>query len=730
MEEKQLDFNAPLLSVRRFTAAAAAAAASASASRKGDEGRREWSGSSAPAAVKEVSPPVSKSDLISGPVRNPGTVPFVWESVPGKRKNVPMEGPVSKPNSDGRLQEQPPAAPRLPPGRMVDGEKERGETFGDDNRETGKVSWLQTDDAVESVSSDRAVVAPMDVLAQNSVSKACVSSCLEEKEKMKDNLEEEEDDYDAYSDALDRLSMAELSLFNGSVSDLSVLDGQELEKIGNSDLQGRSFMMERFLPAAKAMANETPKHVPRKQHMAGEPARQVNKFRAEEDSSPYQKKPSLMHQLALEAEEEDADDEDDEDPGDLMAKSCGFIPWSLRSSLCPTNPLMHDRRERSKKQTPFNFASRKGAKSNDSGSYSGSDELTWEAVYKNKLIRNVLALGVHDGGSKLSESNSSPSVYEDTTNNWSDSQTPDESVSCRRSLGGISPYRNEATNSPFREGSGFLGIPKSRKSYSSDSLEMNIRGLETRTNASQCRSKGTSGSMSPAIEKTVYIDPISSVGMTHAKFNQVEIRDVNHIMEKEPDTWVREMQKQVKLLPESYTGSGDVDIDMSDEKELKNSNSAKSVEAGLLPGTGQLSCVYTSHGNGSEYGALMHDSDTVLEQSRSSKPLVEEINGGASGLDIDFPRQQMTGNMEPLEANTEGNSSFSHPLLPPPLPKSPSESWLFRALPTVPTQNPSSMSFLQNRRKKNITKTPADPKWETIIKSTNVYHGHLRYSEG
>ncbi|CAN6482868.1 unnamed protein product [Victoria cruziana] len=706
--EKRLDFNAPLLSVRRFTAAAAAAS---SASSKGDEGRRKWSRQLAPAAVKELSPPVYESDLISEPVRNPGAVPFVWESAPGKPKNGTLAGPVLRPSSDGKLQEQPPAAPRPPPGRMVDGVKEREETVGDDDRETCKVGRLQSDDVVESVSSEREVIARMDDLAQNSGDRACVSSCLEEG-KIKDNFEEEQNDDDAYSDGLDRLSVAELSLFNCSISDLSALDGQGLERAENSELQRLSFIMERFLPAAKAMAIETPKYAPRK-HLASEPVRQVFKFRREEEPSPYQNKLSLMPQLAVEADdveadEEDVRDEDDKDPGDLMAQSCGFDPWSFRISLCLTNSLVHERRERSK-----NFASRKRSTSIDSGSYCGSDELTWEAVYRNKLIRNVLALGVHDGGRKLSESNSSPSAYLDTTNNWSDSQTQDEILSFRHSAGGISPQRNKASSSPLCEGSEFLGTPKSRKSYSSGSSELNIRGLEIRSNSSQCRGKGTS--MSPEIEKTVYVDSDGSMGMRDAKFNHAELTDVNHMMDKEPDTWVKERQKQVKLLPESYTGIADVDLGMADEKELRNSGSAKPIEAGLLPGTGQLSSSYASHWSGSEHGALMHEDCSVLKQSRSSTPPMEMINGGASDLDADFRKQQRTGN-NTLEADTEGNSSFSHPLLPPPLPKSPSESWLLRALPSVPTKNPSSMSFIQSRRK-----------WETIIKSTKVYHGHLPF---
>lgn len=66
------------------------------------------------------------------------------------------------------------------------------------------------------------------------------------------------------------------------------------------------------------------------------------------------------------------------------------------------------------------------------------------------------------------------------------------------------------------------------------------------------------------------------------------------------------------------------------------------------------------------------------------------------------------------------------------LPKSPSESWLKRTLPTISSKNSSSRSSLAAHpcMSSQVSKTSTlDPKWETIVKTSNVHTGHLRFSE-
>ncbi|XP_033148186.1 uncharacterized protein LOC103867920 isoform X1 [Brassica rapa] len=97
MEEKQLDFNRPLLSVRR----PAHASEPESKPRSSDPVTNKTPPPSAP--------PVYKSDIKSGPVRNPGTVPFQWEHQPGKPKDE------TKPGLQSFV--EPHYVPKPPPGR-------------------------------------------------------------------------------------------------------------------------------------------------------------------------------------------------------------------------------------------------------------------------------------------------------------------------------------------------------------------------------------------------------------------------------------------------------------------------------------------------------------------------------------------------------------------------------------------------------------------------------------
>ncbi|CAA7402360.1 unnamed protein product [Spirodela intermedia] len=78
MEAKRLDLDAPLLSVRRF-------ASSAPAPRP----------PSSPSTCRKAAPPFYRSDLKSGPVGNPGVVPFLWEQSAGEPKDKPKANPAA-----------------------------------------------------------------------------------------------------------------------------------------------------------------------------------------------------------------------------------------------------------------------------------------------------------------------------------------------------------------------------------------------------------------------------------------------------------------------------------------------------------------------------------------------------------------------------------------------------------------------------------------------------------
>ncbi|CAH8294103.1 unnamed protein product [Eruca vesicaria subsp. sativa] len=202
MEEKQLDLNRPLLSVRRPTQAS-------------ETEIKTRSSDSVTNKIPPASPPVYKSDSKSGPVRNPGTVPFQWEHKPGKPKDE------TKPDLQRFV--EPHYVPKLPPGRVR-------------------------------------VMKPDTIPNHVEDAKSCGSRC--------------EDD-DTYLDAADMLSRSESFFYN--CSNVSG-HGTQMEPFGSlsSDRQTQDLMMGRFLPAAKALTSETPPpHLSRKPPKPEEPAKVV-----------------------------------------------------------------------------------------------------------------------------------------------------------------------------------------------------------------------------------------------------------------------------------------------------------------------------------------------------------------------------------------------------------------------------------------------------------------------
>jgi hypothetical protein len=77
------------------------------------------------------------------------------------------------------------------------------------------------------------------------------------------------------------------------------------------------------------------------------------------------------------------------------------------------------------------------------------------------------------------------------------------------------------------------------------------------------------------------------------------------------------------------------------------------------------------------------------------------------------------------------NSIVQTPL-PPILPKTPSESWLWRTLPSISSQKPPShlyqgTSFQRKWQDPKMSST--NTKWETIVKSSHLHNDHVRFSE-
>nr|GEX53471.1 hypothetical protein [Tanacetum cinerariifolium] len=105
---------------------------------------------------------------------------------------------------------------------------------------------------------------------------------------------------------------------------------------------------------------------------------------------------------------------------------------------------------------------------------------------------------------------------------------------------------------------------------------------------------------------------------------------------------------------------------------------------------------------------LMHDSPPVVAEKTLYIDWIEK----STNTRPDDAKIEPSGDVDGLDA----------PQVPP-LPKSPSESWLWRKMTL---RSP----FLKKLQQAPIEKSSkSGPKWETIVKTSNVHHDHVRYSE-
>ncbi|TKY48937.1 hypothetical protein E2542_SST26361 [Spatholobus suberectus] len=290
MEEKQLNLNQPLLSVRRFS--------STVISETDHKSKTDNS-------LARLPPPHAyKSELKSVPVRNAGTVPFVWEKTPGR--------PKDESKLETQAVEKPPITPNFPPGR-VSKIKQQSLT----EMRTG--STLSNSHSVASF--DKRVTK---------------YSKEETKEK---EISDSDDGDEAYEDALDTLSRTESFFMSCSVSGLSGWDEQEVQPSGSfsSDQQARDFMIDRFLPAAKAMTSEAPQYASKKAFVGQEQQKQKNKEVNTESSIPLnQHRPKALTHYTQDIDKEESEDESDvcNEYENYTTTTCGLFP-----RFCLLNPI-------------------------------------------------------------------------------------------------------------------------------------------------------------------------------------------------------------------------------------------------------------------------------------------------------------------------------------------------------------------------------------------------------
>lgn len=636
MEDKRLDLDAPLLSVRRFASEPVSGPkppASAAASRNPNPRRSAL--------------PFYKSDLKSGPIRNPGVVPFVWEQSPGRPKNSSSVPPS--------------AAPKLPPGRIL-AEKESANP-----------------PAVEAEDKKKGSLA---------ISEEC---CDDEEE------EEEEEEEEKFSDALETLSRTESYFMNCSISGLSEMT-ERMQPSGSfsTDPQVRDFMMGRFLPAAKAVATASPHSSYRKPPVAAVPARESMRIVEERVENGEQRRVRFPNGANFTQEREGAscsygdDDEEEEEveyygSGHLSAKGCGFLTkFCLKSSFCLLNPVP-GMKVSGHRLPPTSVRRIRGpqVKATQNGSLGqAEEEYSWEAVYKHKLMHGNSPSPGEDGGKLTSESNHL--TY------CSDSLTADGSYSQRRStISGISPYRNEPSQSPFHEGKVFLGVPRGeRKSPKKD-------GFDSEKDSENCwvitphrSSQGGSGSLSPAVERTLHVDTVHMPETPMSKSSSLGTSSDNKGIARSADE-VSEVGVQSQWMDESVLETCDEDALQSKATEVN------------------------------EIGPKICPESSACGE-------MQENNG--------FKPSDMDDSPLPIKENNQvkNNADPMLLLLPPSLPNSPSESWLSRTLPSVSLKNPSAQSFLGmnlQARKQMSSSSSTVPKKELTIKPPKAQCGQTRFAD-
>ncbi|KAL5053779.1 hypothetical protein RYX36_034461 [Vicia faba] len=420
------------------------------------------------------------------------------------------------------------------------------------------------------------------------------------------NLEEDDDDDedDAFSDALETLSSTE-SL---CVSGLDNLDANKCRTSSNDDKQAQDFMMNRFLPAAKAMTLQPHQHAPRKQSVLLE---QPSTKLVSDEKKFYVNNMAITDIIPYtgqyeeeESESEEESDHETDDHANISAKGCGLFPSScIKNSLCLLNPMPEAKTDN---HIPMwsSYEVEKPNKSSHFSSYRSGPTIkkAWDAIHKSKSS---------SGASESKRYN----TYSAEPNQIS------RLASFRRS--------GAASVSSFQSNSQSTAENNQSKKHESFQ-ELQSQG-----------SKRSSNSRNLSIEKTLYSDTCST---------KVKIPSSNSIIKAE------------RLI--------------TDQENNQESMSLQLVQSSF-------------------------DKDTNINSNQ-----IVVVDG----------------------SEKTDHKCVMH-LLSPPLPKSPSESWLCRALPLVSFKNSlaySSRGTQQSHAAKMIGYSRASgySKWETIVKTSNLHHDH------
>ncbi|VVB07565.1 unnamed protein product [Arabis nemorensis] len=201
-----------------------------------------------------------------------------------------------------------------------------------------------------------------------------------------------------------------------------------------------------------------------------------------------------------------------------------------------------------------------------------------------------------------------------------------------------------------------------------------------------------SSSEAPVEEKTLYVDTVHSV-----------------------DKKVQEESKEQSISKEYPS------LDVVPVKDVQKLIGACEEEEAISPPKSS-----TEEMNAKRDEEFIEFSSRKVEEC-PDQDIVADIITKEKKIDLEVQVQRNTTNLE--SSRVQHRSSY-HIVPPPPLPKAPSDSWLKRTLPTIPSKN-NSFTWLQSLGSddNHFTKTQANPKWETMVKTSNTQQGFVCFSK-
>lgn len=504
-------------------------------------------------------------------------------------------------------------------------------------------------------------------------------------------------DDEAYSDALDTLLESESISWNCSLSGLSGFDGPYARSTSSfsADPQTREIMMTRFLPAARAMAV---KKESKKQSMASELPRPMKKVLSGELRPMLEKYGSntAIHQSRYKGSVA-SEDEDDEfiDRGRKSIKACWLLPrLCVKNSLSLLDPVPGIK-SRAQSPIPSVPEYRGMARTAHSGPLPQThhEKQDWNDVYWKNMQKNIQSRVQSQEPVK----NKLNGISKQSNHNTDLYKTKGLSPHRLSRSGGVSPFRNEKPQSPFYDGARFLGIPKIVKDNEANKFGPTDRESDNRDVSVHQIYKQGLGPFTALAEKTLHIDPLYN-----GEVPTLEI--VSSKVERIED-------KVSKNLGESRQVEG-----FSTPKSFNREKIVKPITVGSLsaekpsyPDLSNLKIKATSNRR------VKHEQNIDQEpKTTQCLPLYQNDDLDKSE-DTEKVIDQGKSNEDTLKSHK-----------PPPLPKSPSESWLWRTVPSLSLRNP----FSQGQTRKQHQKTSKSAaKWENIVKASHVNHEHLRHSE-